>query len=179
MEDAFASHAVFTRDSASWSEPIFCTNIPSKRRHCSIRALSPILISLVRGRRAALHLESSRGRGRACFLPDVSIGMHRGRWSCDRRSDSPSCFSSQSAQSDIRPGWGRCRGNLNPDEHISERVIFPITESQSNGIEDARFVEFDEGGRRTFYATYTAYSGKAIRSEFIETTTLYHSVCRP
>ena len=57
-----------------------------------------------------------------------------------------------------------------PDEHISERVIFPITDSQSNGIEDARFVEFDEGGRRTFYATYTAYSGKAIRSELIQTT---------
>ena len=57
-----------------------------------------------------------------------------------------------------------------PDEHISERVIFPITESQSNGIEDARFVEFDEGGRRMFYATYTAYSGKAIRSELLETT---------
>ena len=57
-----------------------------------------------------------------------------------------------------------------PDEHISERVIFPITASQSNGIEDARFVEFDEGGRRIFYATYTAYSGKAIRSELIETT---------
>jgi len=57
-----------------------------------------------------------------------------------------------------------------PDGDISERVIFPVTESQSNGIEDARFVEFDDGGRRTFYATYTAYSGKAIRSELIETT---------
>jgi predicted GH43/DUF377 family glycosyl hydrolase len=57
-----------------------------------------------------------------------------------------------------------------PDEHISERVIFPVTDSQSNGIEDARFVEFDDGGRKTFYATYTAYSGRAIRSELIETT---------
>jgi predicted GH43/DUF377 family glycosyl hydrolase len=57
-----------------------------------------------------------------------------------------------------------------PDEDISERVIFPVTASQSNGIEDARFVEFDEGGRRVFYATYTAYSGRAIRSELIETT---------
>jgi predicted GH43/DUF377 family glycosyl hydrolase len=57
-----------------------------------------------------------------------------------------------------------------PDEHISERVIFPVTESQSNGIEDARFVEFDDGGRKTFYATYTAYSGRAIRSELIGTT---------
>ena len=57
-----------------------------------------------------------------------------------------------------------------PNEDISERVIFPVTESQSNGIEDARFVEFHDGGRKTFHATYTAYSGRAIRSELIETT---------
>ena len=56
-----------------------------------------------------------------------------------------------------------------PNEHISERVIFPVTQSQSNGIEDARFVEFKDGGKETFYATYTAYSGRAIRSELIET----------
>lgn len=59
---------------------------------------------------------------------------------------------------------------FSPDKDISERVIFPITESQSNGIEDARFVEFVDRGRKTFYATYTAYSGTAIRSELIETT---------
>jgi predicted GH43/DUF377 family glycosyl hydrolase len=56
-----------------------------------------------------------------------------------------------------------------PDDELSERVIFPVTESQSNGIEDARFVEFDDDGRKTFYATYTAYSGREIRSELIET----------
>ena len=59
---------------------------------------------------------------------------------------------------------------FNPEEELSERVIFPITDSQSNGIEDARFVEFTDGGRKTYYATYTAYSGKAIRSELIETS---------
>ena len=53
---------------------------------------------------------------------------------------------------------------------ISERVIFPITESQSQGIEDARFVEFSDGGRKTYYATYTAYTGRAIRSELLETS---------
>ena len=57
-----------------------------------------------------------------------------------------------------------------PNEDISERVIFPITEAQSNGIEDARFVEFEDGGKTTYYATYTAYSGRAIRSELLETT---------
>jgi predicted GH43/DUF377 family glycosyl hydrolase len=56
-----------------------------------------------------------------------------------------------------------------PDEDISERVIFPVLASQSNGIEDARFVEFDEDGQRIFYATYTAYTGRAIRSELLET----------
>jgi predicted GH43/DUF377 family glycosyl hydrolase len=57
-----------------------------------------------------------------------------------------------------------------PALDISERVIFPVTESQSNGIEDARFVQFSDGGRTTYYATYTAYKGTAIRSELIETT---------
>ena len=57
-----------------------------------------------------------------------------------------------------------------PAQDISERVIFPVTESQSNGIEDARFVQFSDGGRTTYYATYTAYKGTAIRSELIETS---------
>ena len=56
-----------------------------------------------------------------------------------------------------------------PYGNISERVIFPVTETQWHGIEDARFVEFHDEGQRTFYATYTAYSGTAIRSELLET----------
>jgi predicted GH43/DUF377 family glycosyl hydrolase len=59
---------------------------------------------------------------------------------------------------------------FNPEEELSERVIFPVTETQSNGIEDARFVEFNDADRKTYYATYTAYSGRAIRSELIETS---------
>lgn len=54
-------------------------------------------------------------------------------------------------------------------EELSERVIFPVTETQSNGIEDARFVEFEEKDGTAYYATYTAYNGRAIRSELIET----------
>jgi predicted GH43/DUF377 family glycosyl hydrolase len=56
------------------------------------------------------------------------------------------------------------------EDDISERVIFPITLAQANGIEDARFLAFEDEGRRTYYATYTAYSGGAIRSELLETT---------
>ena len=58
---------------------------------------------------------------------------------------------------------------FSPDLDISERVIFPLTLAQRNGLEDARFVEFTDGGQKTFYATYTAYSGTAIRSELLET----------
>jgi predicted GH43/DUF377 family glycosyl hydrolase len=57
-----------------------------------------------------------------------------------------------------------------PDDDLSERVIFPVTAAQANGIEDARFVEFTNNERTTFYATYTAYNGRAIRSELLETT---------
>lgn len=60
------------------------------------------------------------------------------------------------------------------EEELSERVIFPITDAQSNGIEDARFVEFKDGEQKIFYATYTAYSGRAIRSELLETAD-FHS----
>src|SRR5205807_1395305 len=44
------------------------------------------------------------------------------------------------------------------DDDLSERVIFPITDAQANGIEDARFVQFNDDGRTIYYATYTAYS---------------------
>ncbi|GGN52430.1 glycosidase [Novosphingobium indicum] len=60
--------------------------------------------------------------------------------------------------------------SFTPDSSLSERVIFPITEAQANGIEDARFVAFQEKGETTYYATYTAYSGNSIRSELLETT---------
>ena len=75
----------------------------------------------------------------------------------------------------IRKRTSRANGDeveviFRPEEDLSERVIFPITDAQANGIEDARFVEFEDDGRKTFYATYTAYSGRAIRSELLETT---------
>lgn len=62
-----------------------------------------------------------------------------------------------------------------PDSRLSERVLFPVTPSQSNGIEDARFVLFqNEDGKQTYYATYTAYDGKFVLPQFIETTDFLH-----
>ena len=53
---------------------------------------------------------------------------------------------------------------------ISERVIFPVSENESRGIEDARFVQFHgDNGDLRYYATYTAYNGYSILSHLIET----------
>jgi predicted GH43/DUF377 family glycosyl hydrolase len=68
------------------------------------------------------------------------------------------------------PSGDQVEVKFGAESDISERVLFPITDSQVNGIEDARFVAFKDDGRTTFYATYTAYSGRAIRSEMLETS---------
>jgi predicted GH43/DUF377 family glycosyl hydrolase len=52
----------------------------------------------------------------------------------------------------------------------SERIIFPVSANESNGIEDARFVRFvEDDGSVLYYATYTAYNGHTILPQFIET----------
>jgi predicted GH43/DUF377 family glycosyl hydrolase len=54
-------------------------------------------------------------------------------------------------------------------------VIFPAVPSQSNGIEDARFVRFrDSDGNVTYYATYTAYDGKITMPQLLETRDFVH-----
>lgn len=60
------------------------------------------------------------------------------------------------------------------DTAISERVIFPVTDAESNGIEDARFVKFtNDNGDIKYYATYTAYNGFVIMPQLIETSDFY------
>ena len=58
----------------------------------------------------------------------------------------------------------------NPESSLSNTVIFPITEQQANGLEDLRLVRFDHGeGDIEWLGTYTAYSGRSIRSEILRT----------
>ena len=53
---------------------------------------------------------------------------------------------------------------------LSGTVIFPITEAQRNGLEDLRLVEFvRDSGKSEWIGTYTAYSGRSIRSELLRT----------
>ncbi len=55
-------------------------------------------------------------------------------------------------------------------QKISERVIFPYSENETMGIEDARFCRFvDDDDEATYYATYTAFNGHTILPQMIET----------
>ncbi|MGH9667762.1 MAG: glycoside hydrolase family 130 protein, partial [Bryobacteraceae bacterium] len=57
------------------------------------------------------------------------------------------------------------------DQQLSERILFPATPSQRNGIEDARFVYFqNDDGTHIYYATFTAFDGKVVVPEFVETS---------
>ncbi|MGN6500871.1 MAG: glycoside hydrolase family 130 protein [Tsuneonella sp.] len=66
------------------------------------------------------------------------------------------------------------------DSSLSNTVIFPITEQQRNGLEDLRLVRFDHGDRDyEWIGTYTAYSGKTIRSELLRTTDFRRFLLEP
>jgi len=59
------------------------------------------------------------------------------------------------------------------DSSICERVIFPISSTERRGIEDARFVRYEEDGKVRFYGTYTAYDGISTMPKLIETENFY------
>jgi predicted GH43/DUF377 family glycosyl hydrolase len=71
--------------------------------------------------------------------------------------------------------WMLARSNyevqFQPNQELSERILFPATPSQRNGIEDARFVRFqNEDGTHRYYATFTAYDGRLVMPELVETS---------
>jgi predicted GH43/DUF377 family glycosyl hydrolase len=65
--------------------------------------------------------------------------------------------------------------DFDPNTSLSERILFPLSPSEQNGIEDARFVLFTEDdGRKKYYATYTAYDGKGVLPQLMETEDFVH-----
>jgi len=60
--------------------------------------------------------------------------------------------------------------SFDPNQPVSERLVFPFSPTESNGIEDARFVRFtDSDNSVIYYATYTAYDGRTILPQLLET----------
>jgi len=81
----------------------------------------------------------------------------------------------QEDQEEAQGIWMLARSNyevhFQPEQQLSERILFPVTPSQRNGIEDARFVCFqNEDGTRIYYATFTAFDGKIVVPELVETS---------
>ncbi len=71
--------------------------------------------------------------------------------------------------------WMLARSNyevqFQPEQQLSERIIFPATPAQRNGIEDARLVCFqNDDGTHIYYATYTAFDGRVVLPELVETS---------
>lgn len=171
MEDAFATHAVFTRIQRQLVGAYFMHEYSFEAAalfNPSIVAHPDQSGAPTGGRRFILSLRAV-GEGHISSLTFRSGSIAAdGSVSVDptaRLAAIPTISNRVSG-----PDGEHVELTFKPNEDISERVIFPVTKSQSNGIEDARFVEFHDGGRKTFHATYTAYSGRAIRSELIETT---------
>ncbi len=111
------------------------------------------------------------GLGDAFTVQDLQTGIRltRGRFDArDQESEGVARKTLALAQSNYQVQFA-------PDTRLSERVLFPVTPAQRNGIEDARFVRFlNDDGTPTYYATYTAYDGKLILPQFIETLDFLH-----
>ena len=57
-----------------------------------------------------------------------------------------------------------------PTSAVSERVLVPTGPTESNGVEDARWVRFvDDDGGASYQATYTAYDGRHISPQLLRT----------
>lgn len=86
------------------------------------------------------------------------------------RLDPPGVYATTPVLTDTGTPDGSYAIAFSSDTPLAERIIFPITPQQRNGLEDARFVRFtEEDGRVTYYATYTAYSGREIVPELMHT----------
>jgi predicted GH43/DUF377 family glycosyl hydrolase len=80
----------------------------------------------------------------------------------------------QEDQRTARGIWMLARSNyqvqFQPEQQISERILFPATPTQTNGMEDARFVRFqNDDSSYIYYATFTAFDGKVVMPELVET----------
>jgi predicted GH43/DUF377 family glycosyl hydrolase len=105
-------------------------------------------------------------------LPETfDLGELQGVLAADRqRPDPADATAEHAARGILLLAESNYEVHFSPGSRISQRILFPYTSSQSHGIEDARFVRFQkEDAGFTYYATYTAYDGKFILPQLLET----------
>jgi predicted GH43/DUF377 family glycosyl hydrolase len=102
-----------------------------------------------------------------------SIAFREGLVSADGRFDllaEPPIATAAIAQSRGGDSDGIMVVHRDHDSPLSGTVIFPVTPAQANGLEDLRLTAFThDDGEKEWIGTYTAYSGRAIRSELLRT----------
>lgn len=83
----------------------------------------------------------------------------------------PSCMTAANSSGPVaNRNDGAVTVHRHPDSSLSGTVIFPITEVQRNGLEDLRLTRLNGGcAEPEWVGTYTAYSGRDIRSELLRT----------
>ena len=110
-------------------------------------------------------------------LPETFVldDLHRVLTAERRKTDPADATADRAGRGIMLLAESNYEANFASASDISQRVIFPSTTSQRNGIEDARFVRFEnEDGSFTYYATYTAFDGKIILPQLLETPNFVH-----
>jgi predicted GH43/DUF377 family glycosyl hydrolase len=110
-------------------------------------------------------------------LPEAFVldDLHRVLTAERRKTDPADATADRAARGIMLLAESNYEANFASVSQISQRVIFPSTASQRNGIEDARFVRFEnEDGSFTYYATYTAFDGKITLPQLLETPNFVH-----
>ena len=100
-----------------------------------------------------------------------SVTFRTGRWTANTGFAvdpvSPQAVSPRIEEADVA-GDGVTRIMCDGSEDPSESVLFPVTASQRQGIEDLRMCRFvDDDGTVDYLGTYTAFDGRNARSEML------------
>ena len=57
-----------------------------------------------------------------------------------------------------------------PDANMGELVLYPLGQTESHGMEDMRLVRFVDGADVRYYGTYTAFDGRRILPQLLESS---------
>jgi predicted GH43/DUF377 family glycosyl hydrolase len=102
--------------------------------------------------------------GEEFTLPQLEAELERSRASAVSPSDFEEC-----AENMLTLARSNYKFVIPAEAYVSEIVIFPSSENESRGIEDARLVQFaEDDGTTVLYGTYTAYNGFAIFPTLLE-----------
>jgi hypothetical protein len=157
MEDALSPHG-FTKSSASWSAPISCNEY-------SFEASALFNPSIV-----AHPDQSGAAEGALRFILSLRAVGEGHVSSLTFRSGAIAADGSVTVDPTARLASSRAAGCrtgpatmveviFKPDEDISERVIFPSPNRSRTASKMRALSNSNDDGSKTYYATYTAYSG--------------------